>query len=71
MLGWVHTQASGDVMKKLICLLFGHDWVWRKSYPYERTGTEKDLAHVPGKCLRCEHVPTSLEVSKFARYEGK
>lgn len=59
------------MFSKLICLIFGHDWLWRKSYPYERTGTSKDLAHVPAQCKRCEHVPSSLEVSTLARYEGK
>lgn len=57
--------------KSLVCMLVGHDWVWRESYPFERTGTSKDLAMVPGQCKFCEHTPSSAEVSKLARYEGK
>ncbi len=60
-----------NFLKSLVCKMVGHDWVWRESYPYERTGTSKDLAHVPGQCKFCQHIPTSAEVSLYAKYEGK
>lgn len=59
------------ILKRILCMVVGHEWEWRKSYPYERTGTSKDLAMVPGICVCCGSKPTALEVVKFAKYEGK
>jgi hypothetical protein len=60
-----------NFLKRLLCKMVGHEWEMRESYPYERTGTSKDLAMIPGICVCCGHKPTPQEVVEFAQYEGK